>query len=171
MDRSAPDGISQANLERFPGRANPLPLLVLTALLGAAMAGLLGGLPAEVRRADGDAAGLSVRMPEILRNGTSFETIVEVRPRRAVGNLVIGVSDGLWAEMTINTMIPAAGRESFADGFHRFSFGKVEAGETFRFKIDGQVNPPVFGGTSGEIAAFDGERRLAAVPVRMKVLP
>jgi len=114
---------------------------------------------------------MSVRTPETLRNGMAFETIVEVTPQRPIGDLVIAVSDGLWREMTINTMIPAAGDESHRSGFHRFSFGETKPGETLRFKIDGQINPPLFAGTSGEVVALDGERRLASVPVMIKVLP
>ncbi|CCW19281.1 hypothetical protein EBBID32_36470 [Sphingobium indicum BiD32] len=59
-------------------------------------------------------------MPDTLRNGMAFETIVEVTPRRPVGDLVIAMSDGLWREMTINTMMPAAGEESHKDASHRF---------------------------------------------------
>lgn len=170
MQTPAPDGITRHDEDR-PRYANPLPLLLLVVLLGAGLAGLLGGQADSVRSAQGDAASISVRAPQILRSGMVFETIVEVKPIQPVPDLVVAVSDGLWREMTINTMIPAAQEESNKDGFHRFSFGKAEPGETFRFKIDGQINPPLFAGTNGEVALFDGEKKLASVPVRMKVLP
>lgn len=170
MAVQAPDGITQEH-ESNSRRANPWPLILLALLLGAGLTGLFGGQPAVVRQAPEDMVALSVRTPETLRNGMAFETVVEVTPRRAIGDLVIAVSDELWREMTINTMIPAAGEESHKSGFHRFSFGEAEPGETFRFKVDGQINPPLFAGTSGEVVALDGERRLAAVPVTIKVLP
>ena len=73
--------------------------------------------------------------------------------------------------MTINTMIPAASEESFKGGAYRFSYGALRAGETLVVKIDGQINPPLFAGTEGEIALFDGERRLGGMPLKIKVLP
>lgn len=170
MAAQPPDGITQEH-ESNSRRANPWPLILLALLLGAGLTGLFGGQPPVVRQASNDMVALSVRTPETLRNGMAFETVVEVTPHRPIGDLVIAVSDGLWREMTINTMIPAAGEESHKSGLHRFSFGEVEPGETFRFKVDGQINPPLFAGTSGEVVALDGERRLASVPVRIKVLP
>lgn len=165
-----PEGITEEH-ETSGRRANPLPLIILTALLGAGLSGFFGGQPGERRTAQGEGVELSVRTPAVLRNGMFFETLVEVRPARPIGDLVIAVSDGLWREMTINTMIPAAQEESHESGFQRFSFGRTDAGQTFRFKVDGQINPPLFAGTNGEIAVFDGERKLVDVPVRMKVLP
>lgn len=131
MEAQAPDGITQEH-ESNSRRANPWPLILLAVLLGAGLTGLFGGQPAIVRQASNDLVSLSVRTPETLRNGMAFETIVEVTPHRPIDDLVIAVSDGLWREMTINTM---------------------------------------FAGTSGAVLALDGERRLAAVPVRIKVLP
>lgn len=169
-DLQAPDGISEEHV-RDHGRASPVPVLCLAALLGLGLTGFLGGQSHEVRLTQSDAASLSVRTPRVLRNGMVFETIVEVVPKRPVADLVIGVSAPLWREMTINTLIPAAEEESHKDGHHRFSFGSAEPGETFRFKIDGQINPPLFAGTSGEIAAYDGDHKLAGVPVSIRVLP
>jgi len=170
MSTCAPDGIREQH-ESNSRRANPGPLLLLTLLLVAGLAGLFGGQPSVTRQAKSDAIAMTVRTPETLRNGMVFETIVEIVPRRPVRDLIVAVSDGLWREMTINTMLPAAGEESHKGGYHRFSFGSADTGQAFRFKIDGQINPPLFAGTRGEIAAFDGERRLAAVPVTIKVLP
>lgn len=170
MQSPAPDGISQDH-ERSAGGPSPLPILFLGAILAAGLGGLYGGQSDPVREVRADGTTLSVRAPATLRNGMFFETVIEVTPTRPVDDLVIAVSDGLWREMTINTMIPAAQEESHAHGYQRFSFGKAEPGDTLRFKIDGQVNPPLFAGTSGEIAAFDSERKLAGLPVRMRVLP
>lgn len=170
MPQSAPDGISKDN-ERSSGGPSPLPILFLGAILAAGLGGLYGGQSDPVREVRADGTTLSVRAPATLRNGMFFETVIEVTPTRPVDDLVIAVSDGLWREMTINTMIPAAQEESHAHGNQRFSFGKAAPGDTLRFKIDGQVNPPLFAGTSGEITVFDGERKLVGLPVRMRVLP
>lgn len=170
MEQNLPDGLSQNNIDGGRRPSNLL-LLILAVMLGAGLGGMLGGQPDKVSRQDSSEAILSVRAPRILRNGVFFETVVEIRPKRPVENLTIAVSDSLWHEMTINTTLPSAENEEYRDGSRRFSFGKVAAGETFRFKVDGQINPPLFAGTRGEIAGFDGEQRLATVPVRMTVLP
>lgn len=169
--QAMPDGIALENIVHRRQRANPLPLALLAALLGAGLAGLLGGASDNVRVAHDEAASISVRAPEILRSGMVFETLVEVRPTRSVDDLAVGVSDTLWRQMTINTVLPTAEKEDYRDGWHRFSFGPARAGEIVRFKIDGQINPPLFAGTSGEIVAFDGERKLAGLTLRMRVLP
>ncbi|MCW2361903.1 MULTISPECIES: hypothetical protein [Sphingobium] len=170
MATPAPDGITQEH-ESNSRRANPWPLVLLTVILGAGLTGLFAGQAPVVRKTSNDRITLVVQTPETLRNGMVFETIVEVTPRKPVGELVIAVSDDLWREMTINTMIPAASEERYKGGSRQFSFGEAKPGETFRFKIDGQINPPLFAGTRGKIAALDGERELAALPVHIKVLP
>jgi len=174
MATPAPDGISDIHLHPrrgYAGHANPLPLLILVAVLAAGLLGLLGGQPDPVRISRNAAAEIAVRAPATLRNGMFFEMTVDVTPRRPVKDLTIAVSGALWHEMTINTTMPSADKEEFKDGAFRFSFGEVKAGETRRFKIDGQVNPPMFLGTHGEVAAFDGETRLVSVPIRIKVRP
>lgn len=170
METPTPDGIVPRPAAGN-GRANPLPVMVLAAVMIAGLSGLLGGQPGVIQQVASDAAVLRVQTPETLRNGMAFETIVEVDPVTAIDDLVIGVSDGLWREMTINTMIPAPAEETFKDGYQRFSFGPFAAGEALRFKIDGQINPPLFAGRSGEIAVMDGERMLTGVPIRVRVLP
>jgi len=137
--------------------------------MAAGLAGLFGG-PSRTIQAEGE-ADLKVKTPTVLRNGMIFETIVEVRLKQPVDNLVIGVAGSLWQDMTINTMIPAAGEESYMNGFRHFAFGEFDQGDTFRFKIDGQINPPLFDGNFGVIAAFDDKRKLTSIPVNIEVLP
>src|SRR3546814_16464114 len=71
---------------------------------------------------------------------------------------VIAVTSALWHDMTVNTMIPAPAEESFKDGYFHFSYGPLDAGERLHVKIAGQINPPLFAGTRGEIAVFDGDQ-------------
>jgi len=171
MAQPAPDGIGEDH-QGSRGGPSPLPLLFLGAILAVGLAGLYGGMSDPVREARGDDGTiLSVRAPETLRNGMLFETVIEVTPDKPVENLVLAVSDGLWHQMTINTVMPAAREESHERGFQRFSFGRMAAGDTLRFKVDGQINPPLLAGTDGEIAALDGKRELVALPMRIRVLP
>jgi hypothetical protein len=158
-------------LEGKPGRARRLPLVLLLALLGAGLTGLLGGQANSRRQVQVEAVSLIVRSPAVIRSGMVFETVIEVRPTQPVADLAIGVSAPLWREMTINTMMPAAREEGHKDGYYLFGFGPVQANETFRVKIDGQINPPLFAGSNGEIATFDADRKLAGIPTTIMVLP
>jgi hypothetical protein len=74
-------------------------------------------------------------------------------------------------DITVNTIEPAPSDEEFKNGSFRFHYGPLKAGERFELKLDSQVNPPLTGGNAGTIAWYDGERRIAALPLRIKVYP
>lgn len=151
--------------------ASPISVLILGAILLAALLGLTGGQPSPPKVADLGDARLVVKTPTTIRNGEFFETEITLRAQAPIEDAVIAVSPGLWHDMTVNTMIPAPASESFEDGLFRFSYGPLDAGDSVHVKIDGQINPPLFAGTGGEIAVFDGSRRIGAMPFRIKVLP
>jgi hypothetical protein len=136
-----------------------------------ALAGLLGGTPAETGSARNDTADLFVRSPHILRNGLLFETRIEVLARRPIDDAVIAIPAQHWRDFTINSMIPAATEEEYKDGEYRFHFDRLEAGDRLQFKIDGQVNPPHFGRDVGRIRLLDDEREVIAVRFEQMVLP
>lgn len=170
---SRPDGISEKMIsgQRWHRHASPVSFGILALVLAAALSGLAGGQPSPPRSKDFEAARLEVKTPSVIRNGEFFETRIRIEAARDVSDAVLAVSSSLWTDMTINTMIPAAAEESYKDGAYRFSFGKLRAGETLVVKIDGQINPPLFAGTTGDIALFDGEQRLGSMPLQIKVLP
>ena len=171
MIQPVPDGILLPRDRRAGPPRSTTALILLTVLLAAALLGLLGGGRSPVVRAMANEAELSVDSPAILRSGLFFEQDVEVIPHRAFDDAVIGVSAALWKDMTINSMIPAAAQEEFADGEFRLHFGPLAAGESLILKIDGQINPPLTVGTRGAFRLYDGKRRIATVPISMKVLP
>lgn len=168
-----PDGISETMIsgQRWHRHASPVSFVMLAAVIAVALSGLVGGQPSPLRSQDFGAARLEVKTPSVIRNGEFFETRVRIEAARDVSDAVLAVSPSLWTDMTVNTMIPAAAEESYKDGNYRFSYGELRAGETLVVKIDGQINPPLFAGTRGEIALFDGERRLGSMPLEIKVLP
>ena len=169
-----PDGLGPRNAEKRRGwrrRANLLSLLVLGALMALAMTGLLAGARTPERAADFGSARLGVTVPGILRNGEFFEMRVDVAARDAITDLRVAVPLTLWRDMTINTMMPAPSEEGFANGAFRFTYGKLDAGKTLAIKIDGQINPPLTLGTRGDVAIYDGDRRIGAVPITIRVLP
>ena len=170
---AAPDGISEEPTGDglWNRHASPVSILILGSILACAFAGFTGGQPSPKEVADFGRATLAVKTPHIIRNGEFFETEIEISPVAAIGDATVAISADLWRDMTVNTMIPAAGTESFAEGRYRFAYGPLKAGQTLRIKVDGQINPPLFAGTEGEISLYDGERLVGRQPLRIKVLP
>lgn len=174
MSSHYPDGIEQGHHDhpRFWRRnAGPVSLIVLGALLAAALLGLFGGQPNSDLVAETPEVRLEVNSATVLRNGLFFETRIRITAKRPIDELVLGIAPSLWRDLTINSMFPAASEEESRDGMLRFSYGPAEAGQTIEIKIDGQVNPPLFGGTGGDVAVFDGDLPLARLPVTRKVRP
>lgn len=151
--------------------ASPISILLLGGLLLAAALGFTGGQPSPPRTADLGDARLTVKTPTVIRNGEFFETDITLTAKAPLDDAVVAVSPTLWQDMTVNTMIPAPAEERFEDGRFHFSYGPLRAGDSVHIKVDGQINPPLFAGTSGEIAVFDGKRRIGEMPLRIKVLP
>lgn len=168
-----PDGLADAVVRRglWHRHASPITLLLLGTLLVLACAGVFGGQPSPRSAVNFGRAALTVQTPTVIRNGELFETDIMIRAAAPIDNAVLAVDADLWRDLTINTMIPAPAEEDFKESAFRFSFGPLAAGETIRIKIDGQVNPPLFAGTAGGIAIYDGERLIGRQPVRIRVLP
>ena len=167
-----PDGIHEQHVRPLAGwrrHASPLSLGVFGAVVLLAMTGMLG----HERQWDarGGATALTVHMPEIIRNGEFLEMRITVKSTDPIGELVVGIDQELWEDMTVNTLIPAASDEQSEDGEFRFTFAELAAGTPFLLKVDAQVNPDIVGGNRGTITVYDGEDPLAEVAVEMGVLP
>ncbi|BBE33493.1 hypothetical protein [Sphingosinicella microcystinivorans] len=166
-----PDGITQTHVTHRGLRcANPLSLLVLSALMLVAFSGALGGFPNPSQSVVGPKARLTLEAPGIARSGMVFEMRMRIDAARAIPRPVIAISPSYWHELTINTMMPAAD-ENYGRGGYRFEYAPLAAGDTLFIKVDGQVNPALFGGTTGRITLYDGETPLAALPTRLEVRP
>ena len=169
-----PDGITAEHDDRPRGmrrHASPGSIVLLGGLIVAAFSGVLGGHPNPIVEIAAPEARMLLDTPQIIRNGEFFETRITVEARRPIGDVVIALSSEYWRDMTINSMIPAAADETFEDRMYRFSFGPLAAGKTLKFKIDGQINPPLFAGTRGTLALLDGDRVIAEHPLSLRVLP
>lgn len=165
-----PDGIGEEHsTPRWQRHASPLSLVVFGAVIVLALTGVLGH--ERDWHAEGDGVTLTVHSPETTRNGEFFEMRITIDAATAIGDLSIGVDQALWEDMTVNTMIPAATEELSEDGEFRFTFGAIESGTTFAFKIDLQVNPDIVGGNEGVLTAYDGETPIASVDMGIMVLP
>ena len=167
-----PDGIGEEHEAPRTGwrqHASPLSLVVFGSVLALGMAGVLGHERDWVAQESG--ATLRLHAPETIRNGEFFETRITVEATEAIDELVIGVDQALWEDMTVNTMIPAATEEVSEDGEFRFVFGALEAGSVFELKVDLQVNPDILGGNAGRVTLYDGGEEIAAIDMDVSVLP
>jgi hypothetical protein len=167
-----PDGIGEEHARPLGGwrhHASPLALVVLGAVIALGMAGLLGR--EDQWRAEANGVTLAVHSSEIIRNGEFFEMRISVEAARPLSQLVIGVDEGLWEDMTVNTMIPGPADETSVDGEFRFAFAELEAHQTFLLKVDLQVNPDIVAGNQGAVTVYDEEELLATTDVDITVLP
>ena len=167
-----PDGISDRHILPVGGwlrHASPAGLLVFGLVVVLAFSGLLGR--ERTWSAAGPAASLDVHSPEIIRNGEFFEMRFRVAAHETIGEVVIGVEEDLWEDITVNTMIPAATEETSENGEARFTFAELPAGTTFLFKVDLQVNPDIVLGNQGAVTLYDGSEELARTDLTITVLP
>lgn len=167
-----PDGIDERHLRPVAAwrqHASPISLGVFGVVV---VLGLLGVLGHErTWRAEARGLRLDVHAPEVIRNGEFFEMRIGIAAAAPVTELVIGIDETVWEDITVNTMIPAATEEENADGEVRFTFAELPAGTAFLFKIDLQVNPDILGGNAGTVTVYDGEEPLVATDISIMVLP
>ena len=173
MARSSfPDGIDQEALKsRGSGRVILLRFLIFIVILALALAGLFGGGGVGVRSVDTPAARLSLEAAERIRNGNYFEARIGVEAHLPIARPVIAVPASLWQDSTINSLIPDPEGDEYKDGEYRFRFGPLAAGERFEFKIDGQINPELYGRLKGDYRLLDGNRELARLHSKLTVIP
>jgi hypothetical protein len=100
-----------------------------------------------------------------------MELRLGVTSERAIEALVIEVPHGLWEDITISSLIPAAGEETSRDGVFSFAYGPLAPETEFRLKVDGQLNPDLAGGNAGLVRVLDGDVELVSLPVTIEVLP
>jgi hypothetical protein len=163
-----PDGIETSHMEpigwhRF---ANPIAVIGIAMFLG-----LFGGQPHPTRVIETSSATITMEFPQTLRNGEFFEMRATVKAKRAFADVKLGISSSYWHDMTVNTMLPAPAEETSKDGRYIFSYGALKPGDILKLKFDGQINPPMFAGTDGNLTIFDGDAELATIPIKLRVFP
>lgn len=166
-----PFGLTAEHLEAPGGfhlHSRWLSLLIPGAILLLALSGYLGR--EGTLRATGGGVSLALHTPVVIRNGELFEMQLEILSQAGIDSLVVGIDASLWRDMTINSFYPGA-EDGSQDGELRFGFGAVEAGHVFLLKIDGQVNPDLFGSNEGAVRIYDTGRLLVELPVTIKVRP
>lgn len=171
MTPRMPDGIDSSTAERRGPPSGTAALVVLGALIGAAMLGLLGGAPPRTSISTSAETELVVSLPQPLRSGMFFETTIRAVAQTPMKDATIAMSPSLWDNITINTAIPQASEEEYRDGLLLLHYGPLAAGETILLKLDSQVNPDLVWGNRGEIQVRDGERVIVRLPITVMVLP
>jgi hypothetical protein len=169
---SFPDGIADDHARPIEGwrrHASPLSLLVFGVVVALALSGWLGR--ERTWSAEANATALEVHTSEIIRNGEFFEMRIRVTSDDPIGELVLGIDESLWEDVTVNTMIPAATDEASEDGQVRLTFAELAAGAAFLFKVDMQVNPDILGANAGTVTVYDGDSELVATDLTITVLP
>mgnify|MGYP000439199476 CR=1 FL=1 len=169
---SYPDGLNEDNLRpvaEWRRHASPIGLLAFGLVVGLALVGLLGR--ERTWAAEDGETRLTVHTSEIIRSGEFFEMRIRVEPETDIGELVIGIEDAIWEDITVNTMIPAASEEANEEGETRFTFAELPAGTELLLKIDMQINPDILFGNEGRVTVYDGEAELVSTPISITVLP
>ena len=172
-DTKPPDGIKQQHIRETRGirqYRTAVGVIALAAASGAAAIGLLGA-PDAARVTTAERGGLEVYGPRLIRTGEFFEMRFRAHAIDDLDEAVITVEDGIWRDITVNTMIPAPTEETHEDGEFRFTLGPLEAGQTFLLKVDLQINPDHFGGNTGTIGLHDGSELIAELTYELGVLP
>jgi hypothetical protein len=167
-----PQGIAEEHWRPVAGwrrHASPLSLVVFGVVVALGLTGFLGH--ERDWSASNAGARLEIHAPEVIRSGELLEMRLEVEAEVPLSELVIGVDQSLWEDMTVNTMIPAAAEEASRDGEFRFTFAELPAGTPFFLKVDLQINPDIVGGNEGVITLYDGEQELTSLDVSITVLP
>ena len=174
METSFPDGLTKKHGNprgRPADRLQLLPLVVLVAIGGIGLSGLLGGGAAGTTETAKGVTQISVETPTILRSGEYFERRIEVTADAPIVDLSIAVSEDLLEGVTVNSTAPEPESQAFEDGSYVFSFGAFDAGQRLVFQSQLQTNPSAIGVTEGEVIVRDGDTELARLPLRITVLP
>lgn len=166
-----PDGIDSGDADRGACRhASPWSILLLGAIVAWGLSGYAGGRDFDAA-VESEAARLHLHWPAVIRNGQVYESTLTVVARQPIDKLVLAVPATMLRESTLNAMYPTSGDESFVDGDYRYTFGRLEAGDTFVIRIEMQINPALFGFSRGHVRVLDDKRALTGLDVSMLVLP
>jgi len=167
-----PEGIVDDHARPVAGwrrHASPASVVIFGAVVALALFGVLGH--ERDWEATSGGARVTVHMPEVIRNGEFLEMRITVAAEEPIDQLVIGIDQALWEDITINTMIPAAADESSEDGEFRFTFAELAANTPFLFKVDAQINPDILGGNEGVVTVYDGDVALVETSIEYGVMP
>jgi len=121
--------------------------------------------------AAGGAATLSVETPANVRGGDLFQARFDIRARKEIKDAVLVLDPGWFNSLTINTIEPAASKESSKDGKLAFDLGDIPSGKLWTEFLELQVNPVNLGSQTEGAALYDGNVQLARVNHSLRIWP
>ena len=146
-------------------------LLVLLAVVPAlALLNFFGQRPAS-KTVTTPAARLKLYVPDRVRSGLIYEARFHIWAKTQLDDAAIVLSPGWTEGTTVNTLEPSPTDETSVDGRVRFDLGKVEAGHSFLFFLQLQVNPTNVGRRSTDVYLYDGPRKLLTVHRTVTIFP
>jgi hypothetical protein len=116
-------------------------------------------------------ATLNVQSPTRLRGGDLYQARFRIFARQDIKNATL-VLDSNWLEgQTINTIEPSPSTEQSKNGRLELSLGSINAGQEWSEYLQFQVNPTSVGERNGNVALYDGNRRLLSLSRGATVFP
>jgi hypothetical protein len=116
-------------------------------------------------------ATLNVQSPTRLRGGDLYQARFRIFARQDIKNATL-VLDPNWLEgQTINTIEPSPSTEQSKNGRLELSLGSINAGQEWSEYLQFQVNPTSVGERNGNVALYDGNRRLLSLSRGATVFP
>jgi hypothetical protein len=114
---------------------------------------------------------LNVQSPTRLRGGDLYQARFQIFAHKPINNAVL-VLDPNWLEgITINTIEPSPSTEQSQHGRLELSLGSLNAGQKWSEYMQFQVNPTSVGERNGNVALYDGKRRLVSLSRGATVFP
>jgi hypothetical protein len=172
---TTPDGIrlDRHRDQRAASRLIWARRVVIAALTGFVLAALAGvfGQQSRTSTVAVPAATLTVEAPTRLRGNVIFQGRFTIRAAAPLAHATLVLDDGWTDAMSINTIEPAALRESSRDGKLALDYGHVRRGASLVVFMQLQVNPTNVGRRSQSVTLADGERELASVDRMVTVFP
>ena len=142
-----------------------LAIVVVVALLGVV------GQAHESVRAQGATAALTVKAPEHVRGGIFFQGRIDIVASDRIGTPRIVLGEGWTEELQLNTLEPAPAAETSSAGQLELEYDPLHTGDHLTIWMQFEVNPTGAGTRDRSVTLYDGERELARVPGKIKVLP
>jgi hypothetical protein len=137
------------------------------------VAGLLNafGQRPDTATATTPAAALKLYAPERVRSGLYYQARFTIDARNDIKNAILVLDPG-WVEgMTINTIEPGPLNEASHDGKLEFTLGHIQAGTSYIFFMQLQVNPTNVGHRSQDVSLHDGSAVLTTIDREITIFP
>jgi len=116
-------------------------------------------------------ATLTLHTPNDVRRGLLYESRFTITAHTSLTNAVLHLNPG-WANgLTMNTIEPSPVDETSDQGSLVFTLGPIDAGDTYVFHLQYQVNPTTAGSRTQVVSLTDGKIPVASLTRHLMVWP